>query len=298
MPKIILVLVKRIVYYILASGPFLLMGFIAINSRMNVNHWEFIEYGPESTSRIEAYAAPVAMSRQAIDRGLPKSQEALRQALDAWLEASRNGQLKDIPPPTALDEGTTSVYDQILKAKQTLLDVTMREGTKLTAVGRYSEAAMLYADVLEIGDVAKYSEFSSVSESSTYQVASLKRIADLAQHLSPEDHAAILARIDRLEGEPGRSLVHVVDRLAAIYAEDLRRQGRSPRPVEAIKARERLASNNDPTETSLESWQSLSRREDALMSMYGRSKAAFTQQSRYLSQRSQTMATLGSQKAS
>lgn len=295
---ILIVLLKRIVYYVLAAGPFLLVGFIAINSRMNTNHWEFIEYGPETMRRIEAYAGPVAQSRAAIDKGRAKSPEALRKALDAWIVPARNGELKDIPPPTALNEGTTSVYNQILHAKQTLLDVAMREGTRLTVAGKHREAAMLYADVLEIANVAKYSEFSSVSEASTYQVASLKRITEISDQLSTADLAAIVARVDRLESEPGRTLTHVVDRLSAVYAEDLRRQGRSPRPIDAIKAREKLASNSDPMATSMESWQALSRREDALLSMYGRSKVAYTQYVRYVSQRSQTLATLSGQKAS
>jgi tryptophan 2,3-dioxygenase len=295
---ILIVLLKRIVYYVLAAGPFLLVGLIAINSRMNTNHWEFIEYGPETMRRIEAYAGPVAQSREAIHKGRATSREALREALDSWLLPARNGELKDIPPPTALNEGTTSVYSQILDAKQTLLDVAMREGTALAEAGRHRDAAMLYADVLEIADAGKYSEFSSVSEASTYQVASLKRIADLADKLSAADQAAIIARVDRLEGEPGRTLVHVVDRLSAVYAVDLRRQGRSPLPVEASKAREELASNSDPTATSLESWQALSKREDSLLSMYGRSKVAYVQYVRYMAQRSRTLELLSGQKAS
>jgi tryptophan 2,3-dioxygenase len=295
---IFLVLVKRIVYYILAAGPFLLMGFIAINSRMNVNHWEFIEYGPETVRRIEAYAGPVAQTRHSIHKGRPKSPEDLRAALDAWLVPARRGELLDIPPPTALNEGTTSVYDQILQAKQSLLDVAMRQGTMLSTAGKFREAAMLYADVLEIANIAKYSEFASVSESSTYQVASLKRISDLSGKLSREDQAAILARVNKLDGQPGRTLEHVVDRLSAVYAEDLRRQGRSARPVDAIRSRESLASNGDPMATTMENWQTLSRREDSLMTMYGRSKVAYAQHVRYQSQRSLTQATLGGQKAS
>ncbi len=274
-------LVKRAVYYVLAAGPFLLLGFIAINSRMSSNHWEFVEYGPETTKRIEAYVGPVTISRQAIFKGRVTSPDALRQAIDAWITASRAGALKDITPATTLSEGSTPVYEQILDARRDLAEVTLRQANLVRNEGRLREAAYLYADVLEIANVAKYSEFSSLSDAAAYQIAALNRLSEIASELDRESRIEIIARIESLDSDPDRSLIHIVDTLSVAYSRDLLREGRASTTIEAAREQRRLASNEDPLLARIEGWQQMALTDRTLISMYGRCGTAYRQQSRY-----------------
>jgi hypothetical protein len=286
-------LVKRIVYYVLAAGPFLLIGLIAINSRLNANHWEFVEYGPETTLRIEAYSRPVEMVRNAIVKGRPVSTEELRKTIDAWLEGSRRGDLRDIYPPTTQVDGSAVIYDQIVRAKQTLVDNALRYGHVLQSQGRTREAALVYADVFELADVGKYSELSALCESATYQSSTLKRIAQLAGSLSAEDRSAILARLSSLDRSPERTLSQIVDRLCVTYARDLERQGRSAAPIEAARDHQRLASNEDPLESRIKIWERISSSDQLLTPLSSRSRIALAQETRYESQLATAVAALG-----
>ncbi len=289
---ILLMLVKRAVYYVLAAGPFLLIGLIAINSRMNTNHWEFVEYGRETTTRIHAYARPVTLVRQTVVKGKATSPEALRQTIDAWLESSRKGELKDIVPPTTYSEGTTPIYDQVVRAKQTLVDTALRHGHVLQSQGKARDAAYFYADVLELADIAKYSEFSSLTESATYQVSTLRRIAQLAPQLDADVRAGILERIDALDPGTERSLIHIVDRLSVAYSHDVQRDGRSAALIEAARDSRRLASNEDPLIARINGWEKLSNGDPALVSLSGRSRVAYSQHVRYQAQLAETRAAL------
>ncbi len=281
---ILLMLVRRVVYYVLAAGPFLLIGLIAINSRLNVHHWEFIEYGPETTTRIEAYSRPVQLVRRTIVKGRPVSTADLQATIDAWLDLGRKGELKDIYPPTTQFEGSSVVYDQIVTAKQALVDNSLRYGHTLQRDGKTREAAYVYADVLELAEIAKYSELSSLCESATYQASTLKRLALLAVELEPTDRAAILGRIAKLDTSPDRSLIHVIDRLSVTYSLDLQREGRSAAPIEAARDSQRLASNADPLEARITAWEQISSSDRSLISLTGRSRIALAQEARFRAQ--------------
>jgi hypothetical protein len=286
------VLVKKAVYYVLAAGPFLLLGVIAINSRLSSNHWDFVEYGPETSKRIEAYATPVALARAAVVNSSITSGETLRESLDAWLEGGREGMLKDIPPPTTMNDGSTLVYEQILDAKLRLTTAALRRADELALEGQTARAADLYVDVVELGQIAKYSEFASLAEGSTYQVSALIALARIAPRLEEPHRQAIHARLATLDDVPEQSLTNMVDRFSVAYSRDVQRTGKSMAMIEIAHEQQRLASAEDPIQARIEGWQRLSVHDTSLVTLYGRSRSAYIHHLRFVSQIADTMRAL------
>jgi hypothetical protein len=284
MPMIVLMLVKKAVYYVLAAGPFLLLGMIAINSRYAVHDWDFVEYGPETTARIEAYIEPVKASRAAFHDGRAKSSEAVRSAVGAWLEAGRHGALHDIPPASALDEGTSVIYGQILDAKQELVEASLLEANRLASSGRWDAAATLYVDVVELGNIAKYSEFESLTRASTLQIEALAGLASVTARLDSDTRQALASRLGRQAPAPDKAVTHMVDRFAMAYGQDLRRSGKSTVRLEAARHQQRTASTEDPMAAKFEGWQELTATDRSLYSLYGRSRVAYVHHLRFKKQ--------------
>lgn len=293
MPKILLMLVKKAVYYVLAAGPFLLLGIISINSRMSTNHWDFVEYGPETSERIFAYVVPIERVRATFVGGVPTSRAAHRETIDLWLALDRSGDLRDIPPATTMNDGTSAVYEQVLAERQVLVDATVKWAKSESGAGNYSAAAELLADAIDLANIAKFSEFSSLAESANYQAQALAQLASISPRLSEEQRAMLLKRLEGLEPTSERSLSNLVDRYSIAYSRDLRREGRSTALIEAARDRQKLASTEDPIMSRIEGLQQLSISDRSLISLYGRSRMATIHHARFEKQLEMTRLALG-----
>ena len=281
LPIIALVLVKKAVYQFMASGPILLLGMIAINSRFNESTWVFIEYGPATSARVSAYIEPVRAVREHLKWKNNADEGDLRYVVGLWLEGYRSGELLDIYPATIADEGLPGVYDQIQTARQELIQRAKRAARKLESEGEIAPAAFLYADVLELANIGKYSEFGALSMSSIIQTDVLQKLIELSPDLSESQHGEILSRIHGLE-QPNRSISHTMNRVAVVYRADLARQGRSPAIIEAARNSRTLASAVDGNLFKIDEWRLLSDVDKSFVPLYTRTRLAHYHQVKFI----------------
>ena len=277
-------LVKKAVFQLLAAGPFLLLGLIAISGRTNVNTYEFIEYGPAMNGLVKAYAGPVRVAVAYQDaKKQPANQQQLLEAIEYWLTAYRNGELKDIHPATTVFDGWTSVHSSILDARSTLLRDGYDVANEWAALGQYEDAANLYGDLIELGTVAKYGDFSSLIASAPFQARILGSLAAISSELDEAQRCSLATQIEALE-QPDRNPTLIVNHMAVAYSRDLRRKGMSTDRLEAVRSSHTLASN-DEEEFKLEKWVEIASYDHNLISLAARSRIALTQERRYREQR-------------
>jgi hypothetical protein len=282
LPMILLAMVKRAVYYALASGPFLLLGMIVINSRLRVNDWQFVEYGSETSSRIHAYAGPVSQVRQRIAYGKSYTADDLRSVIALWLDAYARGDLQDVQPATTIEYGMTPVYQQILDAKQILVSAAIRQGDQLRSEGEHGEAAEFYVSAAELANVGKYSEFLSITEGAIYQIASIERLVAISPELDAAKCAEIAARIDLLDDDTARTLAHTTSRAAAIYQADLNRRGERASILEAAReSGAMVTAEGDPVVGRIELWRATGLSDGTRMPLFGRSRMALLHERQY-----------------
>jgi hypothetical protein len=274
-------MVKRAVYYLLATGPFLLLGMIAINSRLSVNDWQFVEYGSATSSRIRAYAGPVGQVRERIAYK-DHTDEDLHSVMALWLEAHASGALEDVPPATTIDYGMTSVYEQILDAKQTLVSAAIRRGDERRSDGEYGKAAEFYLSAAELANVGKYSEFLAVSDGAISQSACIERLVAISSELDELQRLEVIVRIDMLDDDTARTLAHTAARAAAVYQADLRRRGEKTTTLEAARVSGALATaDDDPVLERIEEWRTTGLSDGTRMPLFGRSRMALIHERRY-----------------
>ena len=273
---ILVPMVKRAVYYFLATGPFLLLGMIAINSRLRVNDWQFVEYGRETSARIHAYAGPVKQVRERITFGNSYTEEDLRNVLALWLDGFASGELQDVQPATTIDFGMTSVYQQILDAKLTLASATIRHGDYLRSRGEYGAAAEFYLSAAELSNVGKYSEFLSITDGAITQTACIERLVAISTELDAFQRLEATARISMLDDDTGRSIAHTASRAAAVYQADLQRRGETATNIEAGRVSGALANaSDDPVLARIEKWRTTGLSDGSRMPLFGQSRLAY-----------------------
>jgi len=284
-------MIRKAILYLLASGPLLLLGMISINSRLNRGQWDFVEYSPEATVRITAYVKPIIASRGHFQSGEHRDCAQRCPGVDAWLSASRSGELKDIHPPTAAYADSSHLYDQILREKTVVVGHALKLAKRLEAAGHHYAAASSFADVLELSDAAKFSEFGAFVDASTVQLAALERIASIADLLTDQERLGLVARIDSL-ASPDRSLAHTVDKLSTVYRLDQARMNKSTTTFEAARDGRRLASSTDPMKDKIEFWQTLIGSDASALTLYAQSQLAYIQNVKFGTALAQTKAAL------
>lgn len=277
---ILIMLVKKVVYQLMAAGPILLLGMIAVNSRAKVDTWQFIEYGPETSARLFAYATPIREVRSRFVYKDDYDEQDIHETIDIWLKGYRNGDLQDIFPATTMFEGSTSAYQQVVAARHKLVYRAREQAELYFEEGEYEMAAELFTDILEVANIAKYGEFAILADSANTQAAALNRLIELSPKLTEDQRARITKRISRLD-DPKRSLAHIISRISAAYRIDLTRQGRSTAVIEAARANQTLASADDLDQLRIEEWRHMSTADRALIPLYARSRMAYLNTKEY-----------------
>ena len=291
LPIIALVLVKKAVLQFMASGPILLLGVIAINSRFSESTWEFIEYGPATSVRVSAYIEPVKAVRERLVWNADADESDVRYVVGLWLDAYRNGELLDIFPATTADESSLGVYYQIQAARQELIYRAKKAARKRESEGEIVIAAYLYTDILELANIGKYSEFGALSSSSIVQADVLHKLIELSPELTESQHEDIVSRISGLQ-QPNRSIAHTMSRVSVVYRADLARQGKPTAIIAAARSSRTHASAADRDLFRIDEWRQLSDADSSFAPLYTLSRLAHYQQVKFIEANEQAISAL------
>lgn len=272
MPKIILMVMRKAVLNLLAAGPFLLLGLIGLNSRMDRTDWQFVEYGPTTSAKIYAYVGPIRAATYASQ--VSASEWEIEYIVDYWIDEAQDGRLTDILPASAQLDAVSGPYQEILDSKRTLAIAAQKVAKAMEHRGDINGAVRIHAKILELGEIAKYGEFTSYTSAAVEQSEALRNIARLAPRLDEAERQQLSRAVSALKW-PQKSFSTVIGHITVAYQRDRTRAGDDPIPLVVLSGDELMASSQSRLEEQLEDWQRLSVSDPELISLFGKSRVAY-----------------------
>jgi hypothetical protein len=189
------------------------MSFIAVSARTTNTTWISPEYTQADQDALQRYAEPVEAA-QALD-GRSSSEDEVLNARDLWL--SEENELLDIYPASIDDHGLAGVKGQIHLAKMAVSQSILHTAERMREAGRFGDASSLLVDGVMIMDRGKYSGFASLAQADKTQEVLINRLADLLEHLTPEQSVETARRLQGVRTSD-ENRARIAKRLAAAYA--------------------------------------------------------------------------------
>lgn len=235
---------KKLIYTVLASGPFLMMAGIAIHARTTVQDWQAVEYGPTVSKAVLDYAPVISVSQSLSEQRAGAGEPEVRVAMDRWLWGYRSGELADIPAAEIPDNGTEGARAEIIRSRNRLFALGLHMGDCAARRNDWHGAHRWWIDCMELLQVNKYGSMPTVIEACRAQKLVLKRLDFGFKRLRPEDQATASARLASLSlGK--HHLARIADRLEVLQLVDLVRLGEENKNPVVLRMVGQLASLDD-----------------------------------------------------
>lgn len=175
---------RYVAFKLLFMAPMALMAGLGTHSRLKSDNFEQVGFSYTQQKRITAYREPV-IAAQDVLRKKERDPKALIQTADLWLEAYQQGRLYPLVPATTDDGDQESVRGEVIIAAANLSGA-MTFGGKLEAQKGHTRLAKdLALEAIQLGEILKYSDLSSLNVFRVQQARSLA----LLNTLSIEDRA-------------------------------------------------------------------------------------------------------------
>ena len=193
---------SRAVSGLMVSAPLLLMGTVAVTSRIDSVAWNTPEYGTLAHRDLMEYVPLVAASQKLHQAAQNGSKLSAGPVLQLWIDANRAKALKPIQPAAAMDEGSEGARWDITEAKNNLVLDAILQTERLESNGNILEAKRLLLAAIDVSNFAKYMSAPAVSATDQTQKRIVGACANFIKSAPPEDRDQILAALDRIEVKP------------------------------------------------------------------------------------------------
>jgi len=179
----------------MAGAPALLLGVLGIVGRTQVATWEFESYTHQQTQDILAYQEPVrtALALKGISDLDPVHIKHINDVADFWLRLKREGRLNNVVPGSLQDQGSEGVKEQILEARQVVLNKLNLLASKQRHDLDWAQASLTIAKGIAIADIFKYSGLAAMQQSALSQASGLRVVRGTADGLPPKTRSQVAA---------------------------------------------------------------------------------------------------------
>ncbi len=200
-------------YTVLAAGPVLFLGWIAVTARAAFFEWHPAEYGDTIHKDWLAYSEPVRQVPLDIERNTRS--EWLEGTTELWLSEFRAGRLRNIPIADINDLASDGPRGELMTARNLVILHNIQASSKSENDGEYRRAIETLLDVMELAQINKYSTPIAIYESSRVQSLALEKLNRLLP-LSPGSWDIAAQRIAKLTPRQDR-FRHVLSRIQMMY---------------------------------------------------------------------------------
>ncbi|HVL40309.1 MAG TPA: hypothetical protein VM328_13040 [Fimbriimonadaceae bacterium] len=201
---------RRVVYQVMMLAPIWLMAALGLYERTYQDDYQFPALVPREHDRVTAYVDIMRRSKPLLALNLgshhPEHDPAIVELAREWIRQAEAGKLESLHPAFHGDTMREGVKSDILSSKCRLTSYLVSIGRRLHGKGRAEEAAGAFILALRMGEVAKYSDLTTVSASNLQQRAALEHLETLLPELDPQqlepvrqalaDHEARQKRIE------------------------------------------------------------------------------------------------------
>lgn len=200
-------------YTVLAAGPVLFLGWIAVTARTAFFEWHPAEYGNTIHKDWLAYTEPVRKVPLEVE---PSSHpDWLKDATALWLRDYRAGRLRNIPIADITDLASDGPRGELMTARNLVIVHNIQVASQAERAGDYKRAIETSLDVMELAQINKYSTPIAIYESSRVQTLTLEKLNRLLP-LSPESWDLTVLRLSKVAPKADR-FRHVLSRIQMMY---------------------------------------------------------------------------------
>jgi hypothetical protein len=208
-------------YRLMVCAPAVLVSGIAVQSRTFEDDYLPVKMTAEQNARIEAY---IPFVKEASDAARQPDPDLWRATATHWIDADREGKLKEVFPIAFDDVSTEGAKDSIFTSKLILsrrlahfaYSPIVREEPKLAAKDLVLS--------IQLSEVGKFSDFNTVQTSAILQRIALHSLAKILPKLSPADLTDVRCKLVAL-AERQKSLDAISISTKSLYREWMHRKG-------------------------------------------------------------------------
>ncbi len=184
--KLSLKSVQRLVYKFMFMSPILLIGGIGVNARVSSDPFEPIGYTPIGQQRILAYRDLVGETMANV--GLKTTPAVAISLSDKWLASYKAGNLQPIYAASEDDSIQDGIRGEIFQSVTGLDDALFRHAKRAAAKGDIADSKVLLIHALELAEIVKYSDFTSLNMLRMDQTRALKKLNSLKVASAADRH--------------------------------------------------------------------------------------------------------------
>lgn len=216
--------IRRAIYTAMALAPVWFLGYLGMAGRTTTYVWQSPEYGPKGGLIVAGYREPMERYYESgMNKGLASPQE-IREVAQEWIALHKQGELQPIPLLTLQDSSDEMLKAEIFFAKGKMVALVKDQmNYALANDAPATEVCDLALEIIELSEVAKYSDLSSIIRFSHFQRAAAEVLSETSSRLDDEQRRRYAARLsDSIKGTG--SLEETMHAVKRAYVWDHRRQ--------------------------------------------------------------------------
>ena len=177
---------RKLIYHLMVLSPVLLLGSIAVESRLGGERYDEDPVVPAEQERVSAYIELIRAGNQILGEGSRSTSEDVRELGRRWVLGCESGRLVPLPPAHIDDSSREGARGQIFDARNKVIDALQRLARAGIREGKFDQAADDCVLALRAGEAMKYSDLYTVGTSTFDQRAILTWLTELWPRLSTE----------------------------------------------------------------------------------------------------------------
>ena len=218
-------------YRIMAMGPVILLGAIALNGRAGSPPDDRPVFGLENQRRLCAYVKPIR-STESLGRAVGNADsETLDAAVQIWMTDYEAGKLESVLPVDFETPIQDTVIGEISDAKSALIFGLLNRLRGEASIKDPNQRSNALVQVVQIAAINKYSDFGSVHIFADYQAQCLQEIRKLAPALDDAHRLKVYDAVKKVQ-EQEIGLRVLVSKVRDLHCAALARQGRTALSIE------------------------------------------------------------------
>lgn len=226
---------KKLVYQAMVAMPALFMLGLGFKARTDQDPFEFVCPTPKQNTAILAYANVVRDSAKVpLDPFTAAQARSTRRIAREWVAGADSGELQPLQPVSFDDSMRDGIKSEIMTRNSTTASSILYLAAMEAEDHNWNRAIQDAILGMRVGDVIKYSDYSTVLQGAIYDRRGLKILETAVPHLAPQNRLKL--RKDLVFVTPNRDRLHaVVEIERLVFLQYVNRMNPKSTPIETIE---------------------------------------------------------------
>lgn len=225
---------KKLVYQAMVAMPAMFLLGLGVKARTEHDPFEFVQPTPRQNEAILAYRHVVADSADIqVDKYRIPVLEATRKLAREWVDGARSGALIPLQPVSFDDSMRDGVKSEIMNRNSAVASAMLLNASIEFDSRQYEKGIQDALLGMEVSNVIKYSDYSTVMQGAIYDRRGLRLIDEALTRVSPQTRLAVRKDLALVRPDADRfQAIQEVERI--VFLDYINRMSPESTPIEAI----------------------------------------------------------------